>query len=224
LTNKISGRFDFVIYWEYATVRTEWDALENLNRVDLINLKSRNIGKDHLDQMMLDAFGYSTKVNPSIHAYKLVRKSITNAVHDGTLIQGPVSPEEGFIYQRLLDSSVSETEVMDLRVPMMKGKIPHIYKAYRSSDARFVNVPPRVELELDPNQVLSVQEREQLAKLAELMGLDYAEFDVLRDCEDHKIYVVDANNTPQGPPKNLSPEEKALSMSSYASCFKTQFF
>ena len=39
--------------------------------------------------------------------------------------------------------------------------------------------------------------------VARKLGIDYGEFDVLRD-KDRRIYVVDANNTPYGPPNELS--------------------
>ena len=38
--------------------------------------------------------------------------------------------------------------------------------------------------------------------LTKKMSVDYGELDVLRD-KDGRIYVVDVNNTPAGPPKKL---------------------
>ncbi|MEZ4722478.1 MAG: hypothetical protein R2813_11455 [Flavobacteriales bacterium] len=223
LSNKPTGKFDLVIYWEYATERKEWDLLEGFTTLQVINLQSRNIGKDYLDHQMRKAFGYSTQVDPQNYDGKVVKKSIQNAVHDGMFVEAPFEKEVGFIYQRLVDSSVSESEVMDMRIPVMNKFIPHLYRAYRSSNERFVNVPPRVELETNVDAMISPEEKNNLFKLCDSMGLDYVEFDVLRDCIDDRIYVVDANNTPQGPPKNLSDAEKRQSIESYARCFKQQF-
>jgi len=39
------------------------------------------------------------------------------------------------------------------------------------------------------------------------MALDYGELDVLRNKNDGKIYIVDVNNTPQGPPANTEKEQ-----------------
>jgi hypothetical protein len=51
-----------------------------------------------------------------------------------------------------------------------------------------------------------LKELEQILYLARKMGVDYGEFDVLRD-KDKRIYVVDVNNTPAGPPNGLPEGE-----------------
>lgn len=223
VTNKPTGKLDLGFYWEYATYREEWQVLEARNDLLVINLQSRNIAKDFVDQRMKESFGYGAAINPEMHQGIAVRKSNTNAVHDGTIVTCPTTPEEGFFYMRLVDSRVSDLEVMDMRTPVMKDEIPHIYAAYRSSDARFVNVPPRVTLEVDVDQFLSNEEQQRIVHLAQNLGMDYCEFDILRDKDDGRIYVVDANNTPQGPPKNLSEEEKKISVQRLAESFKRQF-
>ena len=39
------------------------------------------------------------------------------------------------------------------------------------------------------------------------IGMDYGEVDVLRDRDDGRIYIVDANNTPSGPPSPISDSD-----------------
>ncbi|MDQ6770676.1 MAG: hypothetical protein M3Z54_11900, partial [Gemmatimonadota bacterium] len=44
------------------------------------------------------------------------------------------------------------------------------------------------------------------------IGMDFGELDVLRDRNSGKIYVVDANNTPAGPPTVLSKQDSARAL------------
>lgn len=224
ITNEPRGQFDLAIYWEYATHRQEWEVVESISDCQVINLNSRNIAKDFLDQSHQAVFGYGTAVDPLTHSGALVAKSTKNAVHDGRLLMGPLtSREEGLWYQRLVDSSQNESEVMDLRVPVIGNVIPHLYCAYRKKDARFVNVPYRVTLATDVNQWLSENEQALIVQLSHQLGIDFGEMDVLRDAHNKRIYVVDANNTPQGPPKHLSNAEKKLAMQSLAASFSKAY-
>jgi hypothetical protein len=47
--------------------------------------------------------------------------------------------------------------------------------------------------------------------MARKMGIDYGEFDILRD-KDGRIYVVDVNNTPWGPPNGLPEFESNIAL------------
>ncbi|MEX2597917.1 MAG: hypothetical protein WEC59_13410 [Salibacteraceae bacterium] len=226
VTNKPSRSFDLAIYWEYATERTEYELLESVSAKSeqrVINLYNRNSAKDQVDDWMQGSFGYSTRVDPEAYSGEAVRKSFTNAVHDGRLIHCPTKPETGFIYQKFIDSSVNDKEVMDLRVVIMGKEIPHLYLNYRENDQRFKNVPYRAELCQNIHEQLSEEEVSQLLKFCALAKLEFGELDVLRDCHDQLIYVVDANNTPQGPPKHLPAAQKKQAMESYVSSFRRQF-
>ena len=44
------------------------------------------------------------------------------------------------------------------------------------------------------------------------MGIDYGELDILRDNNDGRIYIVDANNTPSGPPNGLTDVQECLAL------------
>ncbi|GAB4379332.1 MAG: hypothetical protein Kow0075_09840 [Salibacteraceae bacterium] len=222
ITNLPSGKFNAVVYWEYATVRKEFEFLEQLG-APVLNLQSRDIGKQYVDSVMKEVFGYSAAIDPVNYRGVAVEKSNINAVHDGRIIECPHPRVEGMFYMKLVDSAVNDTEVMDVRTPIMGNEIPHVYLAYRSAEARFVNVPPRVELEVDVDKVYTPKEREQLLGLARALGLDYGEMDVLRDKTDGRIYVVDVNNTPQGPPKNLTKSQKKAAIRRLHDSFVRQF-
>lgn len=225
VTNKIERGFQWAIYWEYATERKEYEVLEHLasKGIKVINLQHRSISKDVVDEQMQRAFGYGMSIDPRNHHGKAVRKSKTNAVHDGTLIECPCEPETGYVYQKFIDSSVNDTEVMDLRIPIMGERIPHLYRNYRNKAERFKNVPDRAELCMNLRDAISVKEQQQILEFARISQMEYGELDVLRDVHDGLLYVVDANNTPQGPPKRLPLEDKKIAIDSYARCFSNVF-
>ena len=49
------------------------------------------------------------------------------------------------------------------------------------------------------SDVLSAIELDLVLQFCRAIGLDYGELDIVRDQEDGRIYIVDANNTPFGP-------------------------
>lgn len=223
LTNRIEGSYDRAIYWEYNTVRVEFNKLEMIEGLSVINLNCRDISKDFVDEAMHHAFGYSTRIDPAKHNGIAVRKSLKNAVHDGMMVECPCLPDQGFIYQKLIDSSVNEHEVMDIRIPVMRGLIPHVYLNYRPNNERFKNVPNRAELCEDVHCMLSSEEQRMILNFCKLIHMEYGELDTLRDVHDGRLYIVDANNTPQGPPKNLSKKEKHRAIQLMSAAFKSQF-
>jgi hypothetical protein len=48
-----------------------------------------------------------------------------------------------------------------------------------------------------PSTVFSPQELQQIGVFCEAMGLDVGKLDIIRDREDQRIYILDANKTPQ---------------------------
>jgi hypothetical protein len=71
--------------------------------------------------------------------------------------------------------------------------------------------------------VASANEQEQLACLCESIGLQYGEIDVLRDNDDRRLYVVDVNRTPHGPPNGLPAKEAWWAVTNMAGKFRRAF-
>ncbi len=92
--------------------------------------------------------------------------------------------------------------VEDIRVPIIGTQIPFVYLKYRPVGRRFSNKNVYAAL-LSKYQVLSLRELDLIGKLSQAIGLQYGEIDVLRDNRSGKIYVVDVNNTPSGPPNHM---------------------
>jgi len=75
-----------------------------------------------------------------------------------------------------------------------------------------------------PADVLASHEVELCRNFCREIGLDYGELDVLRDRKDGQIYIVDANNTPAGPPNGLTEESRQTAIRLMAACFVKEFF
>lgn len=223
LTNKLNRRFNWALYYEDETFRKKYASLETLNNLKVVNLYSRDISKLHVDKIHQEVFGYNTQVDPLAYQGKGVKKSDINARHDGQVLDFPLAEKEGnCIYQKLINNQVNEEEVLDMRIPVINYKIPLLYLKYRKVTERFVNSTTRTYL-VEIDEQLTRKEQEQVIDFARKMNLEYGEFDILRDLDDKKIYIVDVNNTPFGPPSNISDTEGKKAIKILALAFRDAF-
>ncbi|MGM0649910.1 MAG: hypothetical protein ACQES1_05305 [Bacteroidota bacterium] len=197
VTNKPKNKFDFAIYWEYLTFRKEYEYLESIARhKKVINLYSRDISKKTVDQAFKSVFNYSTFINPLTYKGKIVKKNDINAIHDGTVLDGPIEKKEnGFIYQILINNKTNNDFVIDIRVPIIFGTLSFVYEKFKPENDRFGH--PERSIVRNINEMLSNEEINKINKLCHLLKLEFGEMDVLRDRDNGKIYVIDVNNTPQ---------------------------
>jgi hypothetical protein len=189
----------------------------------IINDTHFNCKKSHLDACHLRVFGYSQALDPTHHNGLCVAKSETNAAHDGRILQGPIdSPERGVIYQQLIDNRIDLHYVEDLRIPIFGSRIPFVYLKYRPLRSRFSNANAFAAIGC-AHELFSSSEVAQIIRLAQEMGLEYGELDVLRDRVTDLIHVIDANNTPYGPPNSLPPDEARFAVALLAQAFDEVF-
>jgi len=170
-----------------------------------------DISKSTLDRHHRDVFGYGLAVDPTAHAGPMLEKSEGNAVHDGREIQGPIDPikvQPGKVYQRILDNRTDQGLYEDLRVVVIDGQLPVVYRKRKSQDVRYTNETAEVDLAKSPESVLSEAEIAQILAISARMCAEFAELDVLRDRQDGRIHCVDLNPTPYGPPAGLPEPEK----------------
>ena len=171
-----------------------------------------DISKSTLDRHHHDVFGYGVNVHPRTHSGPMLEKSEGNAVHDGREIEGPLAAAEvqpGKVYQRIIDNRTESGLFEDLRVVVINGQVPVVYRKRKSGEVRYTNETVEVDLAASPKTVLSEVEMVQIASISTKMRADFAELDVLRDRQDGRIYCVDLNPTPYGPPAGLSKGQKA---------------
>ena len=225
ITNKPSTKHKLAIYWEYLTYREEYGFLEARKKegMTVLNLYSRDISKKFVDKAFTRAFGYSSFVDPLKHTGKMVQKSDINAVHDGKIIEGPLDEaQEGVVYQKALNNQLDEKAVLDLRLPIIEGVVGFTYLKYREISARFESYSDRTEVK-PSTEVFSEEEIHLLNKFCKEIHLDFGELDIIRNQDDGKVYVLDVNNTPQGPPQHMQAADKKECMQKLSKLFKSSY-
>lgn len=187
-----------------------------------INVGCHDIRKSVVTRVFEETFGYSLMVDPTTHQGNVVEKSEENGKHDGRIVTCPIAaPRRGFVYQRLIDNRFSGDDHIDIRVPVVGNQIPIVFIKRRSKEARFTNDNHRVDL-VDPSTVLSADEQTKILAYARALRLDFGGLDILRDRNDGRIYIVDANKTDMGPPSALSGPDKLKAMRALAGAFAQQ--
>lgn len=164
-----------------------------------INTGSLDISKARVDREFEAVFGRATLLDPRHHVGPMVEKPNLNSKRGIRLVDGPAEPRDGFVYQRLIDSSVDDAHYLEYRVPCYDGVVPLVYRQIEREEERFKKIKASVEI-LAPDDCFSPEELAGIAGLCKAMGVEFGELDVIRDRRDGDIYVVDVNNTPYGPP------------------------
>jgi RNAse (barnase) inhibitor barstar len=224
ITNNPNIKADIVMNFEDTTFRTKDDVLRNLRKkFKVINYYCDDISKLKVDRVLKDTFGYSLSIDPLVYQGKAIKKSNFNAMRAAEIITCPIKQvENNFVYQRLVNNDIDDSWVLDLRTPIYGKDIPFVYMKYRSRHNRFDRNSLKAKI-VETNQVFTPQETEKILLFCEGMGLDFGELDILRDTIDGNLYIVDANNTPMGPPWYLAEEEKQLALATLCFYFEKNF-
>ena len=200
ITQDLDQGFHRMMEWEDVTERIRnHKYLKAIEQFDAINGRCLNISKERTDRIFEEVFGYPFIIDPLVHRGIALRKSVINAMHDGTIISCPIEKkEEGFVYQKIINNKFNGKYFYEIRVPIFRNVIPFVYYKYRVESARFESyVKADVVKQID--KVFTTDEIKKIFLFNEKVGLQYGELDVLRDKEDGRIYIVDVNNTPSGP-------------------------
>jgi hypothetical protein len=188
----------------------------------LINGHCININKSLVAQQFEAIFGYPYTVDSRSYDGLYVRKSEINSRHDGKIYTHPTEPEAGFVYQRLINNVAEDGMVEDIRLIFMLCVLPFCYLKKRSTLTRFSNENASASLQ-KTSSLVSNAEAESVTRLCNRIGLDYGEVDCLRDRVDGRLYVVDINRTPGGPPNGLSKKEEKTAIREMALAFRRAF-
>ncbi len=215
------AKYNFAFFWDDSTFCDE-SKLPAI-QINNINGHCKDISKEKVDKVFPQVFGYDLSVDPLIYKGKCVIKSNENAQHDGRVIECPVNKlEEGVVYQKIIDNKFDENSVVDIRVPILGNTIPLVYYKFKTFEKRFTNDIFKAELH-KTEDVLSAEEIKNILSFAKEMKLDYGELDILRNREDNKIYIVDVNKTPWGPPATLPEEDCETAIEKMSDVFERSF-
>ncbi|MFM7727692.1 MAG: hypothetical protein ACKO7B_13380 [Flavobacteriales bacterium] len=223
ITNKRIQRASHVMWFHDTTHATSEVLVQSFPNHSVINRRCTDISKKHVDRVHQAVFGYSTIIDPRSYSGNAVVKSDINALHDGEIVRCPVAvPNEKAVYQVLIHNETTSGEYLDYRVPIIQGTIPLVYSKYKRSEVRFTNDVHRSELHT-PAEKFSEEELSLIASMASAMGCEFGEFDVLRDNASGRIYVIDVNKTPYGPPKGLPAADARKAINLLTDTFKKAF-
>lgn len=180
-----------------------------------INVDCRDVSKTAVAKAFGRAAGYSLEVDPSTWTGLMVDKSEVNAAHDGRVVRGPCIPESGRAYQRLVDNEIGGDSVEDLRTITLGGEPVLVFRKRRSVARRFANENTTVSV-ARPHEIYTPEEINIIRRFTRELHLDWGGIDVLRDRQDGRIYIVDANKTDMGPPVVLGLGQKLRSVRAIA--------
>jgi len=187
---------DVVIYWHDTTIRPP--AGPGLDP-HAVNVAVGDISKRHVHELHQQVFGYGLEPDPG--AEFVLEKSDLNSQHDGAVLTRP-SGTPGRVVERLIDTHISPTVALEYRVAVMDERIPLTNARFRlRHDFKRPNLLSTL---LAVDETFTPQEQAQLVAFCRAGGADYADLDVLRDRVSGRLYVVDFNPTPAGPPLNLA--------------------
>lgn len=219
LSNKPLSTSEAVLFFEDKTTKSSAEDAFLRRQKRVLNLKCTDISKVKVDEVHQTIFNYNTFVNPATHQGKAVLKSDENAMHDGKIIE---CPQENLpsnkVVQVVIDNTVDTDTVMDYRIALIGNQLPVAYKKFKSMEKRFTNDIHRSEL-IDLHSFFSDEEQRLILAFAEAMELDFAEFDVLRDNLSGKMYIIDVNTTPYGPPAELPKADRSRAVKALSKAF-----
>jgi hypothetical protein len=191
-------------------------------RSDLINGHCVDIDKTTVMRLFADVFGYDYAIDPRSYDHPYIRKSNLNATHDGIECRAPCERDPRYVYQRVINNATENGMVEDLRFIYIDGLLDFAYRKVRPITARFSNTNAAVYI-VRTSDVASTNEQKQVASLCKSIGLQYGEIDTLRDTDDRRLYVVDVNRQPHGPPNGLPVKLAWWAVMNMAANFRRAF-
>jgi hypothetical protein len=211
---------DLVVHFEDSTESYNAQPLARADAL-LMNFSCPDVSKSRVAEIFEAVFGYALAVDPQRHHGQAVEKSEENGVHDGRIVECPMQPLPGKVYQKLIDARGRDPNIVeDWRTPTVGGQGVLVYIKRRPVSRRFTNDNSGCELVMI-EAAFSAEERAKIAEFTRRLGLDWGGLDVLRDRADGRIYIVDANKTDMGPPIALPQADKLLSIMKLAQAFRT---
>ena len=159
------------IYWNYETFGDKIPTDLNAGCYD--------VSKKRVAEVHKKALGYNLAVNPLTFKRKYLKKTNLQGVKEIEVLTGKNQPEEGYVYERLLDNSTEYRYFYHKKYPFV------LKKTKKQND--FSNDFIKCEL-----VEFTAEQHNQVNKFGVEFGIDWAELDILISA--NKIYIIDVNN------------------------------
>ena len=115
-----------VLFWSGGDTFFEdatWsDPLPQPTTKRALNFACHDISKSRVAAVFEATFGYPLAIDPTTYDGDAVEKSEINSMHDGRVVRCPADRREGYVYQRLIDTSDGGS-ITDLRTPCIGGSL-----------------------------------------------------------------------------------------------------
>lgn len=187
-----------------------------------VNAGVTTIAKDYISDVFTEVFGREITINPVKSTGVCVKKNKKNAKHDGVIEQCPLEPQEGYVYQKLINNVISNDIVEDIRIPVINYVIPLVYIKKRSIANRFKNDNCTSNAYKAENVLLD-EEIHNVVHFCKKLQIDYCEIDAIRDYPTGDLYIVDVNHCPSGPPNHLPLSKSIYAIWQLARKFDTEY-
>lgn len=185
-----------------------------------VNFGCRDVSKSKVAAAFEAAFGYPLALDPRTHTGPAVEKCELNGAHDGRIVQCPAEPLPGRVYQRVIDNTAANPDLVeDYRSPTVGGRPVCVFMKRRAIGERFANANSEVEMKRT-EECFSPEELARISDFCTRMNLDFGGLDILRDRADGRLYIVDANKTDMGPPIALPIPPKLMAVRMIARAFR----
>ena len=215
-----SRSYDVAVKYHDATFTDPSELAALPSDRPVINRGSLDISKERVDREVRAVFGVGSLVDPATYRGRVVEKTNLNSRRGWTILDAPVEQtREGFVYQRLIDSTTGDGHYVEYRVPVHDGRIPLVYRKVIDEGARFTKTTTSVTIER-PEDHFSADELDKIARVCAAMGVDFGELDVLRDRSDGVPHIIDVNHTPFGQLKGLDHAGQAQAYRTLAASFQ----
>jgi hypothetical protein len=205
---------------QYVLDRAQLASLQK--RMHVINARCTDIRKSLVDRIFGETFGYSLGVDPLTSRGTILRKSEKNGTHDAVLLEAPFSPEDGFVYQRLITPVAMKKGFPDFRTFIVGGEPVAVNRNFHPVDDRFHDLATYAEV-VALEDTFTPAELARIRAFNERIGLEFGVLDVMRDRDDGRIYVMDCNNTPTGPARKMPLTHQLRLMKIVAEAFEKTY-
>lgn len=175
-----------------------------------INANCNDISKVNVGNCFQEIFKYQLDIDPTTYKGLGVEKSDDNGAHDGKLIDLPITKDlvqDKKVYNVCINNTFEKNFVIDYRIPFIGELSSFCYEKKRHISKRFGNKNHSVKV-LQTKNIFTSGDLDKISSMCNLMKLDYGEIDCLIDADTKKIYVIDINKTPIGPPTELPLKKK----------------
>jgi hypothetical protein len=194
---------DAIFFWQ-ADGRSAFheppdELIEAARGREVINIGATDISKTSVARAFERTFGHPLLLDPRTHRGPAVEKSEGNGIRSARIVECPVEPRPGFLYQHLIDNRIEgDRRTLDLRVAVYGDSTPFLIRKERSVGGRFgdlieTHLTPTVHR---PEEFLTDDELKGVRGMALLVGADFCEIDCVRDRDSGQLYAVDVNTTP----------------------------